>query len=85
MNIILIVAGAVLCLLGIAMLGRSQSGGLNLRNLGVNIGSTNVQKIAVSGVKDDDKKTNPSRFGLAMSVIGFLTAVIGLIKALTGS
>ena len=42
-NVILIIAGAVLFLAGLAKMGSSQSGGFSLRNIGIGIGSTITQ------------------------------------------
>lgn len=79
-NVTLVVIGVVICVIGLAMLGGSQSGGLGLRNLGFNFGSTNTQTNTVGNIGGADKKAKPNWVGLAIAVIGFCTAVVGLFK-----
>jgi hypothetical protein len=80
-NLILIVAGVVLILAGLAKLGSSQSGGFNLRNFGINIGGTNTQTNRVGNVAPEAaKETKPDWIGLAIAGIGLLTALVGLLK-----
>jgi hypothetical protein len=73
-NVILIVVGAILFLAGLAKLGGSQSGGFNLRNFGINIGSANTQSNTVGNIAP----TKPDWAGIAIAVIGLVTAVVGL-------
>jgi hypothetical protein len=82
MDVTLVVVGVVLCVIGLAMLGKSQNGGLNLRNLGINLGGTSTQKIRVSNIREDDKKGTLTWVGLATAAIGFLAAAIELFKVL---
>jgi hypothetical protein len=82
MNVILVVVGVVLCLIGLALWGSSQGGGLSLRTIGINFGSTSTQNTRVGDVTGSDKKAKPNWVGLAIAVIGFLTALIGLFKTL---
>jgi hypothetical protein len=86
-NVTLVVIGVVLCVIGRAIFGKSQSGGLSLslRNLGINFGSKSTQNIRVGDVTAGDKKAKPNWVGLAITVIGFLTAVIGLFKTLSST
>jgi len=77
-NVVLITVGAVLFLAGLAKLGGSQSGGVNLSNLGINIGGRNTQTNKVGNV--DAKETKPDWVGLAIAAIGLLTALVGLLK-----
>jgi len=75
-NIILIIAGVVICLVGLA-----KQGGLKLSNLGINIGSTNKQTISVGHVAPEATKSKkPDWTGVAIAVLGFLTALVGLLK-----
>ena len=84
-NVVLIVVGAVLFLAGLAKLGRSQSGGFNLSNFGINIGGTNTQTNKVGNVAPDEaKETKPDWVGLAIAAIGLLTALVGLVGWLKG-
>jgi hypothetical protein len=80
-NAILIVVGAVLFLAGLAKLGSSQSGGFNLGNFGINIGSTNTQENKVGNVAPDAAKSaKPDLVGLAIAGLGLLTALVGWLK-----
>lgn len=83
MDVTLVVVGVVLCVIGLAMLGKSQSGGPGLRNLGINFGGTSSQKIRVCNIREDDKKGTLTWVGLATAAIGLLAAAIGLFKALS--
>jgi uncharacterized membrane protein len=79
-NVTLVVIGVVLCVIGLAMLGSSQRAGSSLlqKNFGFNIGSTNRQTNTAGNGSGGDKKVKTNWVGLAISVIGFLTAIIGL-------
>jgi hypothetical protein len=80
-NLILIVAGAVLILVGLAKLGSSQGGGFNLRNFGISIGGKTTQTNRVGNVTSSAAKvTKPDWIGLAIAGIGLLTAIVGLLK-----
>jgi UPF0716 family protein affecting phage T7 exclusion len=79
-NIILIIAGVLIFLVGLAKLGSNHTGGFNLRNFGINIGSTNAQNISVGNVPEAAQSKKPDWVGLAIAVFGFLTALVGLFK-----
>jgi len=80
-NVVLIVVGAVLFLAGLAKFGRSQSGGFNLSNFGINIGGKNTQTNKVGNVAPGEaKETKPDWVGLAIAAIGLLTALVGWLK-----
>jgi hypothetical protein len=80
-NVILVIVGIVLFLLGLAKLGRS--GGFNLSNFGINIGGEQKQAIRVGNVASSaNKSSKPDWVGLAIAAIGLLTALVGLSKAL---
>lgn len=49
-NIILIIAGVVIFVVGLAKLRSNQTGGFNLRNFGITIGGTNTQTNRVGNV-----------------------------------
>ena len=80
-NLVLIIVGVALFLVGVAKLG-SSGGGFRLSNIGFNIGSTNTQTNEVGNVtspaKAETKK--PDWVGLAIAVIGLVTALVGLLK-----
>lgn len=71
---VLIAVGILLFLIGIGKLARG-SDTFNLRNIGINILSTNTQSIHDIG---QEKKKGLDWIGLGVAVIGFLTAVVGL-------
>jgi hypothetical protein len=78
-NVILIVVGAVLFLVGLAKFGNR--GGFNLLNRSFNIGSTNTQTIKTGNITPDTaKETKPDWVGLAIAVLGLLTALVGWLK-----
>jgi hypothetical protein len=80
-SLILIVAGVVLILAGLAKLGSSQSGGFNLSNFGINIGGRNTQTNRVGNVTPDAAKaTKPDWVGIAIAGMGLLSALVGLLK-----
>jgi hypothetical protein len=82
---IILVVGVVLCMIGLAMLRKSQSGSFSLRNIGISLGSTSTQSNTVGAVTAGDNKAKPNWVGLAIAVIGFLTAIIGLLKTLNST
>jgi hypothetical protein len=85
-NVILIAAGVVLIFAGLAKAGSGQSGGFNLRNFGINIGSTNTQTNKVGNIVPNAAKTNePDWVGLTIAGIGLVTAFVGLFKSLIKS
>ena len=85
-NVTLVVIGVVLCVIGLAMLGSSQRAGSSiLQNFGFNIGSTNTQTNTALNGLGGDKKSKPNWVGLAIAVIGFVTAAIGLLKTLSST
>lgn len=76
-NVILIIVGAVLVLVGLAKAG--QSGGL--RNIGINFGSTSTQTIKTGNITPEPSKGGKADWvGLAIAAIGLITAVVGLFK-----
>jgi hypothetical protein len=79
-NIVLVVVGIALFLLGL-LVGGSRSGGFILKNIGINIGSTNTQTITVGdGGSPSFKPAKQDWVGLAISIIGLVTTVVGLFK-----
>jgi hypothetical protein len=85
-NVTLVIIGVVLCVIGLGMLGSSQRAGSSiLKNFGFNIGSTSAQTITASDGSGGDRKAKPNWVGLAIAVIGLLTAVVGLFKALSST
>jgi hypothetical protein len=80
-NVILVIVGIVLILLGFAKLG-SGVGGFSLSNIGINIGSTNTQTNKVGNVAPAaaTKSNKPDWVGLAIAAIGLVTALVGLFK-----
>ena len=72
-DVTLVVVGVVLCVIGLSMLGSRQSGGLSLRNFGLNFFSTSNQTNTAGDAAGD-------WVGLAIAVIGFFTAAVGLFK-----
>jgi hypothetical protein len=79
-DVTLMVVGVVLCVIGLSMLGSRQSGGLSLRNFGLNFFSTSNQTNTAGDAAGGDKKAKPNWVGLAIAVIGFFTAAVGLFK-----
>jgi hypothetical protein len=80
-NFLLIVVGAVVFLVGLAKFASNQSGGFKLGNFGVTIGGANTQTNRVGHVAPDAaKKTRPDWVGLAIAIIGLLTALVGWLK-----
>jgi hypothetical protein len=78
-NVILVIVGAVLIIVGLAKAG--QSGGFSLSNIGINVGGTNTQTNKVGNVTPEAAKSGkPDWVGLAIAAIGLVTAVIGLFK-----
>jgi hypothetical protein len=81
-NAILIVVGVVLFIAGLAKLGRGQSGGFNLSNFGINVGSTSTQTNTVGDVTPDGAKGNkPDWAGIAIAGLGLLTALVGWLNS----
>ncbi len=84
-NVLLILVGATLFLAGLAKLGRSQSGGFNLRyllrNVGINFGGTVTQINIGDKVTPDASKETPTDWvGLIIAVLGLFTAIVGWLK-----
>jgi hypothetical protein len=78
-NVILVIVGIVLFLLGLGKLGRS--GGFNLSNFGINFGGEQNQTNRVGNVAPAADKSNKRDWvGLAIAAIGLLTALVGLFK-----
>jgi hypothetical protein len=79
-NAILVVAGAVLILVGLAKAG--QSGGFTLSNLGINFGGTNTQTNKVGNVTPVSTKGGKADWvSLGIAAIGLVTVVLGLFKS----
>jgi len=72
---ILIVIGGLILLIGISKVARGSGAGFNLRNIGINIGSTNTQNIRDIG---QERKKGPDWVGLGIAAVGLLTAIVGL-------
>jgi hypothetical protein len=82
-NVILVIVGIVLILVGLGKLGRS--GGFDLSNFGINIGGEQNQTNRVGNVAPlANKSSKPDWVGLAIAAIGLLTALLGLFQALKG-
>ena len=80
-NVILIIAGVVIFLVGLARLRSSQTGGFNLKNFGISIGGTTTQTNRVGNVAPEAALSKkPNWVGLAIALLGFLTALAGLLK-----
>jgi hypothetical protein len=78
---ILIVVGILVFLLGLAKIGSGQRGGFNLRNFGINFGSTNTQTITTgTEEREKAKSAKPDWVGLGVAVLGLATALVGLLK-----
>jgi hypothetical protein len=78
-NIVLIIIGAVLILVGLVKAG--QSGGFSLSNIGINFGGTTTQTNKVGNVMPDVAKHGKADWvGLGIAAIGLVTAVVGLFK-----
>lgn len=78
-NVILVIVGAVLILVGLAKAG--QSGGFSLSTIGINFGSTNTQNTKVGNVTPQPAKGGKADWiGLGIAAIGLVTAVVGLFK-----
>jgi hypothetical protein len=78
-NVILIIVGIVLMLVGLAKAG--QSGGFNLSNFGINFGGTTTQTNKVGNVTPEAAKSGKADWvGLGIAAIGLATAVVGLFK-----
>jgi hypothetical protein len=77
-NTILIIAGAIVFVVGLLRLRNSQSGGFNLSSFGLNIGSRSTQINKVGSVAPGaDKETKRDWIGLAIAALGLLTALVG--------
>ena len=76
-NVILVIVGTVLFLLGLAKLGRRRSGGFSLSNIGSPSNQTNkVGNVTPAAAKSG----KPDWVKLAIAAIGLLTALVGLFK-----
>jgi hypothetical protein len=82
MDVTLLVVGLVLCMIGLVTLASSRRARSSIlqRNFGFNIASTNTQTNTAGDRASDEKKTKSNWVGLAIAIIGFLTAVVGLFK-----
>lgn len=80
-NVILIIAGVVIFLVGLAKLRSSQTGGFNLSNFGISIGGMTAQENRVGNVAPEAASSKKRDWtGLAIAVFGFLTALVGLFQ-----
>lgn len=80
-NIVLFIAGVVIFLVGLAKLGSSQTGGFSLKNIGITFGGTTTQTNRAGNVAPEAASSKkPNWVGLAIAVLGFLTALVGLLK-----
>jgi hypothetical protein len=80
-NVILIVAGAAIFLVGLVKLRSGQTGGFSLKNFGISIGGRTTQSNRVGNVAPEaDSSKKPNWVGLVIAVLGFLTALVGLLK-----
>ena len=70
---LLIIAGGVIFLAGIAKIG----GGFSLKNFGLNFGGAQTQNIKLGNVKPEAKI---DWSGITIAVIGLLTAIVGVLK-----
>ena len=77
-NLILIAVGVLLIAAGLAKLRNNWRGGFNLRNFGITIGGTNTQTNTIGDAAPSGAK--PDWIGLAIALIGLLTALVGLFK-----
>ena len=78
---ILIIAGVVICLVGLAKMGSHQSGGFNLKNFGISFGGSTTQNNKVGNITSvPEKPAKPDLIGLAIAVAGFLTSLVGFLK-----
>jgi len=77
----LIIAGVVIFLVALAV----QRDGIKLGNFSINIGSKNRQSFRVGNVVPGVAPSNKRDWvGLAITALGFLTAVIGVVRGLNG-
>lgn len=84
-SVILFIVGAVIFAIGIAKLGRKQSGGISLGNFGINLGGSNTQSNKTGNIAPEatqpTKQASPNWIGLAIAVLGLLTALVGWLKS----
>jgi hypothetical protein len=79
LNVVLVIVGAVLILVGLAKAG--QSGGFSLSNIGINFGGTTTQTNKVGNVTPELTKSGKADWvGLGIAAIGLVTAAVGLFK-----
>jgi hypothetical protein len=72
---VLIIAGALICLGGLAKLGSSQVGGFSLKNGSI------TQTSRVGNVSPEAAKTHKPDWGaIGIAAIGLATALVGLFK-----
>ena len=76
-----VIVGALIFLVGIYRMGSSQNGGLSLKNFGIAFGGSNTQNIKVGNVTPETAKALKFDWiGLAIALIGLVTAIFGLFK-----
>jgi uncharacterized membrane protein len=80
-NAILVIVGAMIFVFGLIRLRGQQTGGFNLSNIGLNIGSRNTQINKVGDIASGaDKGTKPDWIGLVIAALGLMTALVGWLK-----
>jgi hypothetical protein len=80
LNVVLVIVGAVLILVGLAKAG--QSGGFSLSNIGINFGGTTTQTSKVGNVTPEAAKSRKADWvGFGIATIGLVTTIVGLFKS----
>ena len=78
---LLVVAGTLILLAGLAKLGRGQGGGFSLKNFGINLGGSVTQNNKVGNVTPEAAKPNKLDWsGITIAALGLLTALVGYFK-----
>ena len=78
---LLIVAGVLIFVVGIAKMGSHQSGGFSLKNFGINFGGRVSQTNKMRDVAPTAGRAAKTDWGgVTIAVVGFLTALVGLLK-----
>jgi asparagine N-glycosylation enzyme membrane subunit Stt3 len=83
-NMILVVIGTVIFFAGLLKLGKGQSGGLTQSNRAMTFGGSTIQTNRVGNIAPGAAETGkPNWMALGTAGLGFLTALIGLLTALS--
>ena len=78
---LLIVAGTLIFLAGVAKLGGNQSGGFSLKNFGINFGGSVTQTNKIGNITPEAGKEHKTDWGgIAIAALGALTALVGFLK-----